>query len=128
MSAAKGSLWLHLPASEKAWLKGLAKHEGIPMTQLIRDFIRDSMKRELAAAGIEAGLRCYVQDCFGRPAVAGLCSPHAQEKLSPVDLHAVDQQCANDLQLRTIVADELAREKALVFRVKAKRKPKPRRP
>lgn len=79
---------VHVSESEHAWLKGFARHESLTMTQVLRDQIRASMQRELAMAGIEAGIRCYVQDCFGRPDREGLCAPHAFDRLGPPEREA----------------------------------------
>lgn len=75
---------LHLQEGEHAWLSSYAKREGTTMTAVLRDQIRDHMRRELAAAGIAAGLRCAWQDCLDPPANDGsdrptLCARHQAE-------------------------------------------------
>ena len=63
---------------EHAWLKAAAKFRGVSMTQVLRDKIRDDMRRELAEAGIAAGLRCARQDCLRRPVKYGYCEEHGE--------------------------------------------------
>lgn len=96
----KHVLNIHITTSEHAWLKGFARHEGVPMTTIIRDQIRESMRRELAMAGIEAGIRCYVQDCFGRPEREGLCIAHAFDRLGPARPRAASDEEAIAAQAR----------------------------
>ena len=72
---------LHLTTSEHAWLKGFAKFENVTMTQILRDHVRESMRRELALAGIEAKIRCAWAWCYAQPAGEGgecplLCAAH----------------------------------------------------
>ena len=74
----KRTLNIHLSEGEHAWLKASAKFRSITITQVVRDKIRDDMRRELAEAGIAAGLRCARQDCLQRPVKDGYCTEHGE--------------------------------------------------
>lgn len=75
------SLNLRVGDAEHAWLKASASLRGMTVTELVKEMVREHMKREIAEAAIARALRCAWEGCVQRPAQdggdrPGLCIEH----------------------------------------------------
>ena len=72
----RATLNLHVSEAAHAWLRAHCQIHGLTMSEAIRNMLREQMGREMAEAGIAAGMRCHWQDCLARPVAEGACEEH----------------------------------------------------
>lgn len=76
----KHTLNTHIGEAEHAWLKVAANREGVSITAVLRQLIKNHMRQEIAQEAIALGLRCSWEGCANLPDASGpwphFCTPH----------------------------------------------------